>query len=102
MYVKDYEQDLLNLLALSSNQNQTIIVGEDLGTLPPNFRDTLMNRSVFSYRLFYFERDQAGNLFNHWEYPRSALVSVTTHDLPTLAGFLVGERYRYETRYRAP
>jgi 4-alpha-glucanotransferase len=90
VYVKDNEQDLLNLLALSSSQNQTIIVGEDLGTLPPNFRETLMSRGVFSYRLFYFERDQAGNLLNHWEYPRSALVSVTTHDLPTLAGFWLG------------
>jgi 4-alpha-glucanotransferase len=87
VYVKDYEQDLLNLLVYASRQNRTIIVGEDLGTLPPNFRETLMDRWVCSYRLFYFERDLAGNLYNHWEYPRSALVSVTTHDLPTLAGF---------------
>ena len=90
VYVKDYEQDLLNLLVLASWQHQTMIVGEDLGTLPPNFRETLMDRGIFSYRLFYFERDQGGNLLNHWEYPQPALVSVSTHDLPTLAGFWSG------------
>ena len=91
VYVKDNEQDLLNVLTLASHQNRTVIVGEDLGTLPMNFRETLMDRGVFSYRLFYFERDQGGNLLNHWEYPQSALVSISTHDLPTLAGFWLGK-----------
>ncbi len=91
VYVKDYEKDLLNLLALTSLQNRTVIVGEDLGTLPRNFRETLMDRGVFSYRLFYFEREQGGNLLCHWEYPQCALVSIATHDLPTLAGFWLGK-----------
>jgi len=91
VYVKDYEQDLLNVLALASQENQTVIIGEDLGTVPRNFRETLMGRGVFSYRLFYFERDSGGNLLCHWEYPQSALVSVSTHDLPTFAGFWLGE-----------
>jgi len=91
VYVKDHEAELLNLLALVSRQCQTMIVGEDLGTVPFEFRDRLMVKKVFSYRLFYFERDLGENLIPYHQYPQSALVSVSTHDLPTLAGFWGGE-----------
>jgi 4-alpha-glucanotransferase len=53
---------------------------------------------ILSYRLFYFERDKNGNFRPYTEYPVSALVSTTTHDLPTLAGFWIHEDI--EARYR--
>jgi 4-alpha-glucanotransferase len=91
VYVRDHESDLLNLVALESHLSRTLIVGEDLGTVPFDFRDRLMKKGVFSYRLFYFERDSEQNLRHFSEYPRNALVSITTHDLPTLAGFWSGQ-----------
>jgi len=90
VYVKDYEDDLLNILALASQKRNALIIGEDLGTVPMNFRERLMAKGVLSYRLFYFEKDWEGNQCGHEEYPRSALVSITTHDLPTLKGFWAG------------
>jgi 4-alpha-glucanotransferase len=39
--------------------------------------------------LLYFEQDN-GRFRAPQEYPRNALVSATTHDLPTLAGFWLG------------
>jgi len=90
VYVKDNEADLLNVLALVSQSSRTLIVGEDLGTVPPQFRERLMAKDVLSYRLFYFERDGEGNLTPHYAYPEAALVSISTHDLPTLAGFWSG------------
>jgi 4-alpha-glucanotransferase len=87
VYVKDFESDLLNLIALVSQRTQTIIIGEDLGTVPFDFRDRLMEKGIFSYRVFYFERDKAQNLLSPGAYPESALVTISTHDLPTLAGF---------------
>ena len=90
VYVRDHESDLLNLVALESQLSRTIIVGEDLGTVPFEFRERLMKKGVFSYRLFYFERDSKENLRHFYEYPQNALVSITTHDLPTLAGFWSG------------
>jgi 4-alpha-glucanotransferase len=90
VYVQDYENDLLNLAALESQNSRTLIVGEDLGTVPSNFRERLMAKGIFSSRLLYFERDGDGNLLPHHVYPEGALVSVSTHDLPTLAGFWAG------------
>lgn len=90
VYVKDYETDLLNALALESDRSGTIIIGEDLGTVPYDLRLRLMAKKIYSYRLFYFERDEQGNQLPCRSYPADALVSVSTHDLPTLAGFWSG------------
>jgi len=90
VYVRDNEADLLNILALVSQSSRTLIVGEDLGTVPPQFRERLMAKGVLSYRLFYFERDFEGNHLPYHAYPEAALVSISTHDLPTLAGFWPG------------
>jgi 4-alpha-glucanotransferase len=90
VYVKDNEADLLNVLSLVSRQSQTIIVGEDLGTVPYDFSRRLMEKGLLSYRLFYFEREQDRRLKPSDVYPEAAMVSITTHDLPTLAGFWAG------------
>jgi 4-alpha-glucanotransferase len=90
-YVKDFEADLINVLAMESRRSQTLIIGEDLGTVPFDLRERLMEKGVLSYRLFYFERDWAGNQLPWHAYPQNAMVSITTHDLPTLAGFWSGK-----------
>jgi 4-alpha-glucanotransferase len=50
-------------------------------------REVLYKQGVFSYRLFYFEKDEAGLLIHPQIYPELAIASVSTHDLPPLAGF---------------
>ena len=87
VYVSDNVTDLLRILALESVRSRNIIVGEDLGTVTDNMRETLARFGVLSYRLFYFEKWKDGAFKRTSEYPRQALVSSTTHDLPTLAGF---------------
>ncbi len=86
-YVQDRFEDLVRVLALESVRGQFVVVGEDLGTVPDQTRATLRQFGILSYRLFYFERDQDGRFHHPQEYPRQALVSASTHDLPTLAGF---------------
>jgi 4-alpha-glucanotransferase len=72
-------------------RNRVVVVGEDLGTVEPHVRETLQRFGILSYRLFYFEKRGDGSFKNHSEYPAQALVSSTTHDLPTIAGFWTGE-----------
>ena len=85
-YVLDYAEDLVRILALESVRNSVIVIGEDLGTVAPHIREELHRFGILSYRLLYFEKEADG-FRTPQEYPREALVSVSTHDLPTLAGF---------------
>lgn len=98
-YVRDFSRDLIRILALESMRNQVLVVGEDLGTVEPETRETLARFGILSYRLFYFERRPNGEYKHAAEYPAQALVSSTTHDLPTLAGFWTADDI--ESRLRA-
>jgi 4-alpha-glucanotransferase len=89
-YVGDNWEDLIRILALESVRNEFFVVGEDLGTVEPWVRDALARFRILSYRLLYFERGEWGRFKQPDEYPRQALVSTTTHDLATLAGFWAG------------
>jgi 4-alpha-glucanotransferase len=89
-YVRDNAEDLLRVLALESVRNRVVIIGEDLGTVEPEVRQALERFGILGYRLLYFERTEDGGYKRPEEYPRQALVSSTTHDLPTLAGFWSG------------
>ena len=89
-YVQDRFEDFLRILALESVRGQlAAVIGEDLGTVPDYVREVLQRFGILSYRLLYFEKENA-RLRRPDEYPSQALVSVTTHDLPTLAGFWLG------------
>ncbi|MBI4873945.1 MAG: 4-alpha-glucanotransferase, partial [Acidobacteria bacterium] len=54
---------------------------------PDYIREALARYRILSYRLLFFEKRPDGEFMTPDEYPQSALVSATTHDLPTLAGF---------------
>lgn len=86
-YVRDYATDLLRILVLESVRSQNIIIGEDLGTVTDEMREMLGRFGTLSYRLFYFEKNRDGTFKRSREYPVQALVSSSTHDLATMAGF---------------
>lgn len=90
-YVHYPAREMLGILALESHRHRTLVIGEDLGTVPPRVRRELARRRVLSYRIFYFERDPGGHFKNPAEYPENAMAAVTTHDLPTLTGYWQGE-----------
>jgi (1->4)-alpha-D-glucan 1-alpha-D-glucosylmutase len=94
-YVSYPLDDLCAVLAQESAQHGAIVVGEDLGTVPDTLRGTLRDTGVLSYRVLYFERTHDGRFRRPEEYPPQALVCISTHDLPTLRGFLDGTDLRH-------
>ena len=90
-YVHYPSSDLLSILALESMRANTLIIGEDLGTVPDCVREELCRKKVLSYRVFYFERTPDGAMKPPAAYPEQSLAVVTTHDLPTLSGYWTGE-----------
>jgi len=83
-YVRGNARELLAVVALESLRARAIVVGEDLGTVEEEARQTLAAQRVLSYRLLWFENAPPAR------YPEQALAAVTTHDLPTIAGLWTG------------
>ena len=82
--------ELLGIVALESQRNRCAIIGEDLGTVPDAVRSAMRAFKVLSYRPLLFERNRRGDFKAPAEFMTDALVAVTTHDLPTLAGYWIG------------
>lgn len=89
-YIAYCLRDLFGVLALESERNKCLVVGEDLGTVPHEVRAALSEFGVLSYRVLYFERESTRSFRAPAAFPQGALVAVTTHDLPTLTGFWKG------------
>ena len=73
--------------ALESAANNSVVIGEDLGTVPEGFRDQMADWGVWSYKVMMFERDDAGRFRDVDHYAHDALITFSTHDLSTYAGW---------------
>lgn len=81
---------MVDAVAAASQANACLVIGEDLGTVPPGFRHTMETARILSYRVLYFERHRETEFLPPSAYPKLALACVSTHDLPTLAGWWNG------------
>jgi len=92
-YVRYDADAMFGILALEAHRAGAVVVGEDLGTVQPAVTRALRGRNMLGSTVLWFTRD--GEAFvppRRW--PRTALASVSTHDLPTAKGFLTGEHVR--------
>jgi 4-alpha-glucanotransferase len=90
-YVAYPLSDLVGILALESQRHRCLVVGEDLGTVPEGFRETMAEANILSYRVLFFEQDwEAGSFLPPENYPRKSLAVAGSHDLPTLIGWWEG------------
>ncbi|MEE7548075.1 4-alpha-glucanotransferase, partial [Xanthomonas sp. Kuri4-1] len=90
--------DLLNLLALESWRHRAIVIGEDLGVVPPGIRGELSRRGVMGIDVLMFTRDQEGDFLPPSQWRRDAVATTTTHDLPTLTGWRAGRDIDWRRR----
>jgi 4-alpha-glucanotransferase len=91
-YVSGDPAALLAVLCLEAHRASALVIGEDLGTVLPAVREALRARGVLGSTVALFATGD----------PRSwrvaAAASVSTHDLPTAAGWLAGEHVRLRAR----
>ncbi len=86
-YVRMPFEALLAATAQESMASRCIVIGEDLGTVPEGFRDTMAEWGIWSYQVMMFERDDRGAFRHPDQYLPNALVTFNTHDLSTYAGW---------------
>lgn len=83
-YVRQPREALMALLTLEAHRAGAFVVGEDLGTVEPSMRTAMAQRSILGIRVAIFTDDPPAT------WPSDTLATVTTHDLPTIAGILSG------------
>ncbi|MEW5291038.1 4-alpha-glucanotransferase [Erwinia papayae] len=86
-YVYYPVDDLLAILALESQRNHCMVIGEDLGTVPTEIVAKLRDSGIYSWKVLYFEQENMDRYRSPSAWPRQSMASATTHDLPTLRGF---------------
>jgi 4-alpha-glucanotransferase len=90
-YISYPFEDLLGIIALESHRNRCLVIGEDLGTVPPGFSEKLNAHGILSNRVLYFQQDpESGKFLPPREYVQLALASIGSHDLATLKGWWLG------------
>lgn len=83
-YVHYPTDALFAIVRLESQRRRCVVIGEDLGVVPPAIRATMRDSSVLSNVLFYFEKVDAVHFRMPAHYPERALAMVANHDVPTL------------------
>ena len=97
-YLTYPETDLARLLALESWRARAIVIGEDLGTVPAGFRESMRQRGLLGMRVLWFERTPSGGFKAPGRWPIAAAAMTSTHDLPTVAGWWQGRDIEWTWR----
>ena len=87
VYLRYPLDDLLRIIALESVRARAIVIGEDLGTVPPGLRERLTEHGVDGMRVLWFERQADGQFADPAAWPLQSVALSSTHDLPTVAGW---------------
>ena len=96
-YVHYDAEAMLGVLTLEAHRAGAVVVGEDLGTVEDEVTKTMHERGLLSSAVLWFQRDwdATGQPFirpGEWE--PATMASISTHDLPTVSGWLEAEHVR--------
>lgn len=97
-YVRYPLDDLLRLVALESHLHRAIVIGEDLGTVPGDFRKRIADKGVLGIRVLWFERAADGGFVSPHDWSDNAMATTSTHDVPTVAGWWSGRDVAWRKR----
>jgi len=89
VYVRYHEEELYAILALESHRHQAIVVGEDLGTVPPEVRPAMRRHGL--HRMYVLQYEVVTNHQRALRpVPYNAVASLNTHDMFPFAAFWEG------------
>jgi 4-alpha-glucanotransferase len=98
VYIRYRAEELYAILALESHRHKTIIVGEDLGTVPSYVRPAMKKHGVHHMYVVHYELASDPQRGLPSVSPNS-VASLNTHDMPPFAAFWQGldieERLRF-------
>ncbi|WP_346796136.1 4-alpha-glucanotransferase [Halomonas sp. Bachu 37] len=97
-YLRFPLDDMLRLVALESWRHRGIVIGEDLGTVAPGFRQRLAARGILGMQVLWFEQDEDEQYLAASDWSADAMATTSTHDLPTVAGWWVGRDIDWRSR----
>jgi 4-alpha-glucanotransferase len=84
-------EDLMGILALESQRNECVIIGEDLGLPPPGYEEIVAPWKVFSYNMIHYANKQlVAKATASSAYKPESLTVFSNHDKPTLKGMFNG------------
>ena len=86
-------ETLLAIVCLESQRARCVVIGEDLGIVPPEIVACLRDAGIFSNELFYFCKDYHG-FKSPQEHKRQSLMMLANHDVPTLFAWWSGDDLR--------
>lgn len=92
-YIQYNLDELMGIIALESQRNKCLIIGEDLGTVPPEVTTALKDWNTFSYKLPRWERnweEEGGPYTPPEDIEPLAAATLSTHDTTTLRGLMTG------------
>lgn len=93
-----YDADvMLAVLALEAHRANAVVIGEDLGTVEPEVTRALADNAMLGCAVSWFTRDESvpdQPLLPPAKWPSQVAASISTHDLPTAAGFFRAEHVR--------
>ncbi len=87
-YVSYAAEELHALVALEADRHSTVVVGEDLGTVPDGVRPRMERDRILRTWVFEFETTEKCPLPDP---PALSLAALATHDLPRFAAYLWGD-----------
>ncbi|MHC1562443.1 4-alpha-glucanotransferase [Actinomycetospora sp. C-140] len=93
-YVHYDARAMLAVVAIEASRAGAVVVGEDLGTVEREVTSGLADHGMLGCAVMWFQRSDDGALLPPRRWHPETLASVSTHDLPTAAGFLRDEHVR--------
>ncbi|MGW8136122.1 4-alpha-glucanotransferase [Sphingomonas zeae] len=90
---------ILRIEAQRANEGRgAIVIGEDLGTVPPGFRDIMAKAGMLGMRVLPFERDEQGGFLPPETWSGQTIAMTATHDIATVSGWWKGRDLEWRAR----